>query len=112
MAISNPKIQSYSFLKDMYSDGYFPDFLVDKIKSILLKLCDQIETTKPADLEGLYELTHSATEEINCLAEEFEENESEIETVARDTIGTDFAFIATAYGYDADVEELIAPRDW
>jgi hypothetical protein len=43
----------------------------------------------------------------------FYENDSEIETVARDCIGMDFEFIANAYGFEnVDVEELIATRDW
>jgi hypothetical protein len=43
---------------------------------------------------------------------EFEENDSELETAARKAIAEDFERIATAYGFDADIEELIAPRDW
>jgi hypothetical protein len=60
----------------------------------------------------LYALTHAATEEFNALAEEFEENDSELETAAREAIAEDFEWIAKAYGFDADIEELIAPRDW
>jgi hypothetical protein len=41
------------------------------------------------------------------------ENGSEIETMARDCIAVDFKHIALAYGFeDADIEELVAPRDW
>ncbi len=111
--LSNPLVKEYSFLKDLYEDEYFPDQLVDKGKAILIDLCFQIEETRPKNLDDLYQLTHSATDKFNDLQEEFEENDSEIETVARDCIGTDFEFIATAYGFeDADVEELIATRDW
>lgn len=53
-----------------------------------------------------------ATDEFNSLAEEFEENDSEIETVARETIGTDLAVIAEAYSFDAEREELMATREW
>jgi hypothetical protein len=111
MPITNDAIQSHSFLADMYADEYFPPVLVDKVKAILLGVCEKIEAKKPS-LEDLYEITHAATEEINELQEEFEDQDSEIETVARDTIGGDFAFIAEAYGYEADTEELIFPRDW
>ena len=61
---------------------------------------------------ALYVLSDAATEEFNQLAEEFGENDSEIETAAREAIAEDFGVIAKAYGFDADVEELIAPRDW
>lgn len=110
--ITNEKMKGYPFLKEMYGDSYFPDHLVDKGRSILIKLCIGIETIKPQNLEGLYKLTHAATEEFNHLAEEFYDHDSEIETAARDAIGMDFFNIAENYGYNADIEELIAPRDW
>ena len=113
MAITNEKLVNYKFLDEMYSDSYFPNFLVDKGKAILVYLCEQIETQNPADLAALYKLTHASTNAFNDLQEEFNDNESEIETAARDCIGMDFDFIASAYGYEnADLEELIAPRDW
>jgi hypothetical protein len=105
-------LAGYEFLADMYRDGYFPNDLVDKGRSILIRLCEAIEDQKPASLEGLYRLTHAATEEFNDLAAEFEAHDSEIETVAREAIGADVAAISSAYGFDADIEELIAPRDW
>jgi hypothetical protein len=46
------------------------------------------------------------------LADEFIENDSDIETVARDAIGGDFAFIVKAYGFDIDSEKVIATRNW
>ncbi|WP_420884739.1 DUF5713 family protein [Actinomadura geliboluensis] len=111
--VTNQKVLDHEFLTGMYDDGYFPDHLVDKGKAILLRLCGRIETDRPADLAALYSLTHAATEEFNALQAEFDEAGSEIETVARDVIGEEFWFVATAYGFDgADIEELIATRDW
>ena len=75
-------------------------------------LCGEIESEKPDDLDQLYVLTHRATNRFNDLQEEFAENGSELETAAREAIAMDFDFIAKAYGFDADVEELIATRDW
>ena len=113
MSIANEKIKNHPWLADMYADGYFPDFLVDKIKVILLDLCEQIEREQPTTDEALLKLTHAATERINALAEEFEENDSELETGAREAMGADFDFIVRAYGFaDIDIEDVIAPRDW
>lgn len=112
MIITNSKLTGYKFLKDMYKDGYFPDFLVDKCKQILVDLSVQIETKKPSTDAELFELTHAATERINDLAEEFEDNDSELETGAREALGEDFAFIVEAYGFEVDIEDVIAPRDW
>ena len=74
--------------------------------------CDSIELEKPRDLQALYALTHAATDEFNALAEAFYEHDSEIETAARECIAEDFGFIASTYGFDADIEEMIATRDW
>lgn len=110
--LNNEKLKEYQFLKDMYRVPYFPNVIVDKGKAILVELCSQIEKQKPQDLEALYKLTHAATDRFNDLQEDFWEHGSEIETAARECIAMDFGFIAVAYGFDADVEELIATRDW
>lgn len=113
MPLTNQQVVNYQFLKGMYEDSYYPDHVVDLGKAILVRLCERIEAERPADLTGLYALTKVATEEFNALEDEFGEADSEIETVARELIAEDFAFVATAYGFaDADVEELIAARDW
>lgn len=112
MPIANEKMKQYQWLKGMYGDGYFPDHCVDKVRDVLVALCQRIETEKPADLEALYHLTQAATEQINELEEYFGEHDSELETGARETMAEDFSQIATAYGFEADVEELIATRDW
>lgn len=110
--LTNDKLKDYVFLDCMYKDPYFPKFLVDKCKNILLNLCIDIETEKPKNLEELYILTHNATNEINNLQDEFYENNSEIETGARECLGLDFEIVSKAYGFDPDIEELIATRDW
>ena len=113
MSIQNPIILSHSSFADMYQDSYFPKHLVDQLKQTLLDLCQQIEAQKPQNLDALYIFTHVATEHINVLQDAFDEAESEIETVARESIGSDIYFIAQSYGFvDADQEELISPRDW
>tara|TARA_R110001592_G_scaffold363155_2_gene680826 strand:- start:14191 stop:14541 length:351 start_codon:yes stop_codon:yes gene_type:complete len=110
--LTNAQVKDYQFLDCMYQDSYFPKFLVDKCKFILLNLCQQIENQKPSHLKDLYQLSHVATNSINHLEDEFFENDSEIETAARECLAMDFEFIAKAYGFEADVEELIATREW
>ena len=110
--LTNINIKNYNFLDCMYQDSYFPTFLVDKCKNILLNLCSEIESKKPNSLKELYGLTHSSTNQINALQNEFFENNSEIETGARECFGANFEFISKTYGFDADTEELIATRDW
>ena len=113
MATANQQVISRVFLKGMYEDGYYPDHVVDQGAAILVRLCERIEAKQPADLAALYVLTQAATEEFNVLEAQFEAAGSEIETVARELIAEDFWFVASAYGFaEADVEELIATRDW
>lgn len=111
--IQNSELKRFSFLEEMYKDSYFPNHVVDKGKAILINLCLKIEAEKPKTLEDLYPLTHQATDQFNELENDFYENGSEIETAARECIAADFESIAIAYGFeDADIEELIATRDW
>ena len=111
--IQNKQMKNYGFLSGMRADSYFPSFLVDKCENILVELCIRIENEQPKNLKQLYKLTHNATNKINSLEDEFFENESEIETVAREVIAMDFEIIAKAYSFEnADIETLIATRNW
>ncbi len=111
--LTNKEILNHEFLRDMYNDDYFPDFLVDKVKDIFLDVCCQIEEKKPKSQSDLFLITHQAVEKINVLEEEFEEHESELETAAREAMGDEFDFIVKIYGFnDVDIEDVIAPREW
>lgn len=115
VSITNQQVAEHSFLRALYGDSheYYPNHLLDKGREILLRLCGRIEAEPPVDLAGLYKLTEGATEEFNRLQGEFWAAGSEIETIAREEIAEDFGFIASAYGFaDADLEELVAERDW
>ncbi|WP_376770861.1 DUF5713 family protein [Streptomyces lonarensis] len=113
LVVENERAAGREFLALLYRDDYFPDRLLDKGREILLRLCLRIETEQPADLATLYPMAHAATEEFNTLQDEFFAAGSEFETVARDEIAGEFWFVAQTYGFtDADLEELVAPRDW
>lgn len=99
------------YLKDMYIDSYYPDFLVDKIKQIL-KEVEALLATGEKDMQKIQAAFDSATLQINDLEEEFNNNNSEIETVARDSIGVTVESLLVFYGIDLDVEEAIRERDW
>ena len=103
--------KNYKLLKEMYQDGYFPDFLVDKVKAELQKVIDLLERGE-TDREAVQEKLDEAVCAINDLQEEFDENDSEIETVARDCIGESVAYILAWFGIPIDVEEAIRERDW
>lgn len=52
------------------------------------------------------------TLKTNELQEEFDENDSEIETVTRDSIGMTVENILKYFEIDIDAEEAIREREW
>ena len=62
--------------------------------------------------EAVQEKLDEAVCGINDLQEEFDENDSEIETVARDCIGVTVDYILKWFGIPIDMEEAIRERDW
>lgn len=49
---------------------------------------------------------------INDLQEEFEENESELETVAKENIAETVEYILKWFNIDIDVEDAIGKHEW
>ena len=102
---------NYKLLNEMYQDEYYPNFLVDKVKNELQKVIDLLESGE-TDTEVVQETLDNAVCGINDLQEEFDENDSEIETVARDCIGVTVAYILEWFNIPIDMEEAIRERDW
>nr|WP_276569525.1 DUF5713 family protein [Lysinibacillus sphaericus] len=101
----------FNYLEDMYEDSFFPSFLVDKIKLHIVHLVHFIEenTYTVEEIQGkLDEMTIA----INELQNEFYENDSEIETFARDSIGLTVERILQYFEIDIDIEEALRERDW
>ena len=103
--------KNYKLLKEMYEDDYYPVFLVDKVRDELQKVIDLLETGE-TNTDVIQEKLDEVVCAINDLQEEFDENESEIETVARDCIGVTIDYILKWFGIPIDMEEAIRERDW
>lgn len=103
--------KTYVLLEDMRSDSYFPGFLVDKVENLIVPVIFALEQGE-TDLHSLQVKFDEMTLAINALQDEFEENDSEIETVARDSIGVTVDYILKWFGIDMDVEDAIRERDW
>lgn len=101
----------YKLLEDMYQDGYFPDVLVDKIKALIQEVIAFLETGEQ-DLVKIQEKFDAMTLAINDLQEEFEKHGSEIETVARDSIGETVGYILQWFDLELEAEDAIGERDW
>ncbi|GGG71814.1 DUF5713 family protein [Paenibacillus radicis (ex Gao et al. 2016)] len=64
------------------------------------------------DIEEIQAKHDFAIHAINDMAEEFDENGSEIKTVARESIAQTVEEILAFFGIDIDTEEAIRERDW
>ena len=101
----------YKLLNEMYQDDYYPTFLVDKVKDEIQKVIDLLESDE-TDIGVAQETLDEAVCGINNLQDEFYENDSEIETVARDCIGVTVAYILEWFDIPIDMEEAIREREW
>lgn len=106
-----PFDKNYVLLEEMYADTYFPNFLVDKIKQLILEVVSILENGEQ-DKEIIQDHLDQMTLAINDLEDEFDENDSEIETVARDSIAVTVEYILNYYEIDIDIEEALREREW
>lgn len=104
-------MKKIEYLKDMYRDGYFPNFLVDKIKVLIEGLVSYLEEGEH-DLADVQSKLDEMVMAINDLQDEFDEHDSEIETVARESIAETVEDVLIAYQIDIDIETAIGERDW
>jgi len=95
----------------MYNDDYYPKFLVDKVKNEIVSLVSFLEAG-PHEEEQVQAKLNDMTNAINDLQDAFYENDSEIETVARDSIATTVEEVLQAFGVDIDIETALEERDW
>jgi len=110
--MSNKKLpEDFKYLPEMYADQYFPNFLVDKVKNVIKEVVVFIEEGDHGTDE-IQEAFDKMTLSINALEDEFYENDSEIETGARESIGETVQRILEYFEIDIDTEEAIRERDW
>lgn len=103
--------ENYVLLKGMYRDTYFPKFLVDKVKALVVNVVHYLESGE-TDKKKIQNQLDKMVIGINDLQDEFFENESEIETAARESIGETVEYILKWFTIDIHIEEAIQARDW
>lgn len=101
----------FQYLEDMYNNDYYPDKLVDKVKSAMEKVVKFIEEGGHTRAE-IQKTFDKMTTTINGLQNEFEMAGSEIETGTRESIGKTVIKILEHFRIDIDVEKAIRVRDW
>ena len=95
----------------MYNDEYFPNTLVDKVENLLKDIVTYLENGQHSN-KDIQQQLDKAIIGINDLQQEFEDNDSEIETVARESIGETIDQILKFFEVEIDIEEAMRKRDW
>jgi hypothetical protein len=103
--------ENYVLLEDMVNDDYYPKFLVEKIKVLILSIISLLENGE-TDKDIIQNRLDEMTVAINDLQEEFDENDSEIETIARDSIAVTIGHIMEWFNIAIDMETALRERDW
>lgn len=103
--------ENYVLLEDMVNDDYYPKFLVDKVKDLVIPVIDLLENGEENKIV-IQKALDTMTLAINDLQEEFDEHDSELETVARDSIATTIGDILEYFDIDIDIETALAEREW
>lgn len=103
--------EQYILLEELYEDSFYPDFLIDKIKYLLEDFITYL-AQQPTDLieigDKIYELVRSA----NSLQEEFLDNDSEYDNIARECLIQDLEYIIQWFHLPLNLEEVLAEREW
>lgn len=103
--------KDYILLEDITHDEYYPKHLVDKIKQAILQLIELLELgTKDETI--IQSKLDDITLFINSLLEQFDENNSEIDTIARESIAETIEYILKWYDININIEQAIRYRDW
>lgn len=95
----------------MYDDDYYPKHLVERLRKTINEVVIFLESGEHTKAAVQAELDR-VTQKINDLQAAFEEEGSEIETVARDSIGVTIEEVLKFFEIDIDIEEAIRVRRW
>ena len=96
------------YLIEMYEDSFFPKECVDKVKEQLILLELEIGNGK----QEIQKLCDQTIENINDLQDFFEEHESELESVAAESIGNAINRILERFEINLDIEAAMRMREW
>ena len=102
----------YVLLQNMFEDTYYPQFLVEKIKWQFIHLSEFLEGTDVKELSLIQDKLDEFTIFINNLQQEFWDQDSEIETVASESIANTLEYILNWFKVDVGIEDALREREW
>jgi hypothetical protein len=94
----------------MFEDPHYTKYLFDKLKFIILSMVAYLAEEEHSE-EEVQEKFDQMTIEINSLQEEFYENDSELDSVARECIAADIRHIIEHFDLDMTVEDALREHD-
>ena len=102
----------YVLLQNMFEDTYYPQFLVEKIKWQFIHLIEFLESADGKELSLIQDKLDEFTMFINNLQQEFWDQDSEIETVASESIANTLEYILNWFKVDVGIEDALREREW
>ena len=102
----------YVLLQNMYEDTYYPQYLVDKIKWQFIHLIEHFESVDLNNLDVVQDKLDEFTMFINSMQQEFWDQDSEIETVASESIAATLEYILDWFEIDIPIEDALREREW
>ena len=102
----------YVLLQNMFEDTYYPQFLVEKIKWQFIHLIEFLESADGKELPLIQDKLDEFTMFINNLQQEFWDQDSEIETVASESIANTLEYILNWFKRDVCIEDALREREW
>ena len=102
----------YVLLQNMFEDTYYPQFLVEKIKWQFIHLIEFLEGTDVREVSLIQDKLDEFTIFINNLQQEFWDQDSEIETVASESIANTLEYILNWFEVDVGIEDALREREW
>ena len=102
----------YVLLQNMFEDTYYPQFLVEKIKWQFIHLIEFLESADGKELPLIRDQLDEFTMFINNLQQEFWDQDSEIETVASESIANTLEYILNWFKIDVCIEDALREREW
>ena len=102
---------NFEYIPEMYSDEFYPPFLVDKLKTVIKETVGQLEKGNLSNSD-IQELFDKMIVKTNDLQDEFLEHDSEFDTTALESIEMTIDRILKHFEITLNVEEAIRERDW
>lgn len=103
--------KQYILLEQLYEDSFYPQYMLDKIKLMLLDFIFYIEEN-PTGITDVGNKIFELVEEVKSMQDEFIAEESEFDALAKETLLRDIEYIIKWYHLPVNLEKELTKREW